>query len=151
VSFRLKDTLKRELAVLSRQLQLAVATQLMEKITMNKLLILSLLTVFPILTLAEETLPRFHHTLSIEQMALEYSASNVERFNRRGGSRGRTTRGVRSIFKPLDKPRYSCARKKSCAQMETCREAYHHLEKCKNKGLDTDNDGVPCENICKAG
>lgn len=44
--------------------------------------------------------------------------------------------------------RYSCE-KKTCKQMRSCDEAYHHLRVCGNKRLDCDQDGIPCENICR--
>lgn len=43
---------------------------------------------------------------------------------------------------------YSCVRK-TCKAISTCQEAYHQLNVCGNSGLDRDNDGVPCENICR--
>lgn len=36
---------------------------------------------------------------------------------------------------------------KKCSNI-TCGEAYFQLYKCGNESLDTDNDGVPCENKC---
>lgn len=43
---------------------------------------------------------------------------------------------------------YSCVRK-TCKAISTCQEAYHQLNVCGNSSLDRDNDGVPCESICK--
>lgn len=43
---------------------------------------------------------------------------------------------------------YSCT-KKYCSQVTTCDEAYYLLNTCKVNGLDRDQDGVPCENLCK--
>jgi deoxyribonuclease-1 len=45
--------------------------------------------------------------------------------------------------------KYSCTPRKKCGEMESCEEAYFHLEECGNKRLDRDNDGIPCESICQ--
>lgn len=43
---------------------------------------------------------------------------------------------------------YSCVRK-TCKAISTCQEAYHQLNVCGNSSLDRNNDGIPCENICR--
>lgn len=42
----------------------------------------------------------------------------------------------------------SCARK-TCKQISSCGEARHQLTVCGNRSLDRDNDGVPCESLCR--
>jgi endonuclease YncB( thermonuclease family) len=42
-----------------------------------------------------------------------------------------------------------CEQKKTCTQMESCEEAYFQLSACGNVSLDQNNDGVPCESLCK--
>ena len=42
-----------------------------------------------------------------------------------------------------------CSKKKYCKQMKSCKEAKEYLKKCGFKNLDMDNDGIPCENVCK--
>lgn len=44
--------------------------------------------------------------------------------------------------------KYSCSRK-TCGQMSNCEEARFQLEQCGNRRLDRDNDGIPCESICR--
>lgn len=44
---------------------------------------------------------------------------------------------------------FSCDTRKTCGQMSSCEEAYYHLLQCGNGRLDGDNDGVPCESICR--
>lgn len=44
---------------------------------------------------------------------------------------------------------FSCSVRKTCGQINTCAEARHQLNVCGNSGLDRDNDGVPCESICR--
>ena len=44
---------------------------------------------------------------------------------------------------------YSCSVRKTCGQMASCSEARFHLEQCGNGRLDRDNDGVPCESLCR--
>ena len=46
---------------------------------------------------------------------------------------------------------YSCTVRKTCSDMESCEEAYYHLNICGNTRLDRDKDGIPCENICPEG
>lgn len=43
---------------------------------------------------------------------------------------------------------YTCGSKRHCSQMRTCDEAYFYLSHCSVKSLDTNRDGVPCENLC---
>ncbi len=44
---------------------------------------------------------------------------------------------------------YSCNQRKTCGQMASCAEAEYHLRQCGNSRLDRDNDGIPCESICR--
>ncbi len=43
-----------------------------------------------------------------------------------------------------------CGRKRHCAQMASCDEAYFYLNRCGVKTLDRNKDGVPCESLCVA-
>lgn len=43
----------------------------------------------------------------------------------------------------------SCGSKRTCGQMNNCSEAKHYLNVCGVSRLDRDNDGVPCESICR--
>jgi len=50
----------------------------------------------------------------------------------------------------LRKPRFSCDRKKRyCNQMKSCDEAKFYLSKCGIRSLDRDQDGKPCESLCR--
>ncbi|MGK2927146.1 MAG: thermonuclease family protein [Lysobacterales bacterium] len=44
---------------------------------------------------------------------------------------------------------FSCSQRKTCGQMASCAEADYHLLQCGNTRLDRNNDGVPCETICR--
>jgi deoxyribonuclease-1 len=44
--------------------------------------------------------------------------------------------------------KFSCTPRKTCGKMDSCEEAYYHLEECGNGRLDRDKDGIPCESIC---
>ncbi len=46
-------------------------------------------------------------------------------------------------------PAYSCNCSKTCTQMSSCTEAYFQLNNCGCGQRDHDNDGVPCESICR--
>lgn len=45
----------------------------------------------------------------------------------------------------------ACGSKTTCGQMNSCAEAMHFLNVCKQNSLDADSDGVPCESICPGG
>jgi len=42
---------------------------------------------------------------------------------------------------------YECGTKKFCTEMKSCEEALFHLQRCKRKSLDRDQDGIPCEKL----
>lgn len=45
---------------------------------------------------------------------------------------------------------WSCSPRKTCSQIGSCGEAMAYLEQCSWGGrLDSDDDGVPCESICR--
>ncbi|MEZ5879833.1 MAG: excalibur calcium-binding domain-containing protein [Nitratireductor sp.] len=44
---------------------------------------------------------------------------------------------------------FSCAQRKTCKQMLSCEEAYHQLTNCGNAALDGNNDGIPCNSLCR--
>ncbi len=43
----------------------------------------------------------------------------------------------------------TCAVKKFCRDMTRCDEALFYLQQCGLRHLDKDNDGVPCETLCR--
>lgn len=49
--------------------------------------------------------------------------------------------------KPTKASGFQCGKSK-CGQMNSCEEAYFHLQQCGQKRLDRDRDGIPCESIC---
>ena len=51
--------------------------------------------------------------------------------------------------KPANKSGFSCDIRKTCKQMVSCAEAKFYLNQCGVQRLDRDNDGVPCESICR--
>ena len=46
-------------------------------------------------------------------------------------------------------PSFTCNCSKTCGQMSSCREAYFQLNNCGCRRRDSNNDGVPCESICR--
>jgi len=44
---------------------------------------------------------------------------------------------------------YACDGRHLCKQMRSCEEARFFLNQCGVSSLDRDNDGVPCESICR--
>ncbi len=43
----------------------------------------------------------------------------------------------------------ACGKKHYCSQMVSCDEAKFYFTQCRVKTLDKNNDGVPCENLCR--
>lgn len=44
---------------------------------------------------------------------------------------------------------FNCKTRKSCSTVLTCEEARFQLRECGNTALDKNNDGVPCNAMCK--
>ncbi|MCK9578009.1 excalibur calcium-binding domain-containing protein [bacterium] len=42
-----------------------------------------------------------------------------------------------------------CEIKSTCKEMNSCEEANYFFNVCNLKRLDGDNDGIPCESLCK--
>lgn len=51
--------------------------------------------------------------------------------------------------KKANAEQFSCEDTKYCKEMRSCAEAKFHLNECGESRLDRDNDGVPCENVCR--
>ena len=47
------------------------------------------------------------------------------------------------------KAAFTCGGKRFCKQMISCEEAMFYLNSCGVYRLDRDNDGIPCESICR--
>ena len=47
-------------------------------------------------------------------------------------------------------PRVQCGTKRYCREMTSCAEAKAYLRQCDLTGMDGDQDGVPCEKLCRA-
>ncbi|MCP4470449.1 MAG: hypothetical protein GY815_07150 [Gammaproteobacteria bacterium] len=58
--------------------------------------------------------------------------------------RGQRTPNVNPM--PTD---FQCGSKRYCREMTSCEEAKYYLRQCGRTSLDSDQDGVPCESICK--
>ena len=44
---------------------------------------------------------------------------------------------------------FTCGKKRTCRQMESCEEAQFYLESCGVRSLDGNSDGVPCNGLCR--
>jgi endonuclease YncB( thermonuclease family) len=49
----------------------------------------------------------------------------------------------------LDPRAAECGTKRYCREMTSCEEARFHLEHCGLRRLDGDEDGIPCEDLCR--
>lgn len=58
-------------------------------------------------------------------------------------------RGERDAHGALPASAFECGSKRHCREMTSCAEARYYLENCARSSLDGDNDGVPCEAICR--
>jgi len=61
-------------------------------------------------------------------------------------------RGERADGPKAESPRdrdFTCDSKRYCREMESCAEARFYLEECGLTRLDGDEDGVPCESLCR--
>jgi len=68
----------------------------------------------------------------------------IEPWNYRRGKKEKNTNN-----NYLENSGYRCGEKKYCSQMSSCEEAMFYFTKCGLKKLDRDNDGKPCESICR--
>jgi endonuclease YncB( thermonuclease family) len=50
------------------------------------------------------------------------------------------------IDSPSDK---ACGARRTCGQFASCAEALAYVRQCGSAGLDGDEDGVPCESLCR--
>ena len=54
------------------------------------------------------------------------------------------------LFQFAHAAEYSCDDgKRYCKEMDSCAEAKFYLNQCGVSRLDRDNDGIPCESICR--
>jgi len=59
-------------------------------------------------------------------------------------------RGKRTSTITSDPPNaFTCGTKTYCREMVSCEEAMYYLRSCSLSRLDGDNDGIPCESLCK--
>jgi hypothetical protein len=58
--------------------------------------------------------------------------------------RGDSTRAVPVMLYDME-----CGKKHRCSQMASCDEARFYFTRCGEKALDGNNDGEPCESLCK--
>lgn len=50
---------------------------------------------------------------------------------------------------PTQQPGFTCNCEKTCTQITSCAEAYYQLNTCGCTVRDGDNDGIPCETLCR--
>ncbi len=91
------------------------------------------------------------------------SGINVAEARRGGGSRTKSTTKTITTTKTANQASHTshskgsaqggndqqCGTKRYCSQMSSCSEAKYYLNTCGVSSLDRNNDGVPCESLCK--
>ncbi|PIR62390.1 MAG: hypothetical protein COU65_03480 [Candidatus Pacebacteria bacterium CG10_big_fil_rev_8_21_14_0_10_42_12] len=70
------------------------------------------------------------------------------------GTGGVTAPAVAPIVAPVNNTeppssQYTCSCSKTCGNMSSCEEAYFQLNTCGCSARDGDDDGVPCESLCR--
>lgn len=92
-----------------------------------------------------------------------FSSVNIAEARRGGGSRSvSTVKTTKTTVKtaPAAKTKTTnhtshgnhhqqCGTKRYCSQMNSCSEAKYYLNTCGVASLDRNNDGVPCESLCR--
>ncbi|WP_318779689.1 endonuclease [Halomonas citrativorans] len=53
------------------------------------------------------------------------------------------------LFQSIHQAGFNCDERKKCGHISSCDEALFHLQQCGNGWLDGNNDGVPCEALCR--
>jgi len=84
-----------------------------------------------------ETLAREGH------MGLWGQPNPIEPWNYRRGKRKQSTKSFSG------KSNFECGKKQYCSQMDSCEEVMFYFNECGLSKLDGNNDGEPCESICK--
>jgi deoxyribonuclease-1 len=79
-------------------------------------------------------------------VSIEFILESEEKSQEKPANQANQSKST-NVSKPSGK--FSCDDKKTCGQMTSCEEAKYHLTICGDKKLDLDNNGVPCESICK--
>ncbi|MGP1607560.1 MAG: excalibur calcium-binding domain-containing protein [Moraxella sp.] len=91
------------------------------------------------------------------------SGINVAEARRGGGSRTKSTTKTITTTRTANHASHTshskgsaqggtnqqCGTKRYCSQMSSCSEAKYYLNTCGVSSLDRNNDGVPCESLCK--
>jgi micrococcal nuclease len=107
----------------------------------------------------------FNKQLLLEGFAHEYTynlpykyqsefkdAENIARITKKGLWHQNACLTISPTVTPalqIDK-NFSCnIKKQSCSEMGSCEEAVFYLKTCKISRIDGNNDGIPCENICR--
>ncbi len=74
-------------------------------------------------------------------------AQHVPPWEWRRSGRGANAAGLASAPQATS---FTCGRKTYCREMTSCAEARFYLRRCGLTTIDGDDDGVPCEKICRA-
>jgi hypothetical protein len=54
-----------------------------------------------------------------------------------------------ALVPDADGGEFTCGKKRTCRQMDSCEEARFYLETCGVRSLDGNSDGVPCNGLCQ--
>jgi hypothetical protein len=89
-------------------------------------------------------------TASVSFSALSPRANRVSKNTPTSVESDFSDKPVKKAKKPMQaKGNYQCGGKSVCDDMSSCEEAYFYLTSCGLSKLDRNNNGVPCEKICR--
>jgi endonuclease YncB( thermonuclease family) len=99
----------------------------------------------------------FGHEYTFKNVPYKYQkefleAENIAKITKKGlwSPNACLTVSITPTITQIAEQKFSCDVKKIiCSQMTNCSEAVFYLKTCGVARLDGNNDGIPCENICK--
>ncbi|MFA5119448.1 MAG: thermonuclease family protein [Candidatus Omnitrophota bacterium] len=103
--------------------------------------------------LHDQSLLQVENEARLAKVGLWSDSNPVPPWEYRHNKKNRSvTNKVTPKAEPTNMPvNFSCGSKRYCKQMTTCDEAKFYLTQCSLSRLDGDDDGIPCENICRHG
>lgn len=122
--------------------KLAAGTNIMIRDSLQ-IILLTLLVV--VSAPSNATPPAPENTSNVFSVSSESHSSWNQLAGRKGGSRNSG-----STYTPSSSGASSgCGSKRTCGQMSSCSEARSYMSQCGATYLDRNNDGIPCESLCK--
>ena len=81
--------------------------------------------------------------------ALRSSRAGADKSTAKAKSKDSESSSAAASGKDSSSTGFKCGEKRTCGQMSSCAEARFYLNECGLNRLDGDNDGTPCESLCR--